>query len=327
MLKDESKGITLVALIITIILMLIIAGVAMSMLGTNDGLFTKTGEATSKYKAGLENENTVINDLINNMDKYSGQVQEENLEVEISTPYIGTSTCTIDINKNIEEDIKEYIIYLNGEEYGTSAEMPYTIENLNPETKYNVFIEVNDINDVRFKSNNQEIETRERVYLYKAGDECLEMTGGWKGVGVTDIKSSTGSSYSALVPNITRSQGYIYTSLTKSGQCTGGISTTNTIDLTPYKKLIVEVEARAKYGTWYKLLVTTDNTKYYNFLMMVGIAYCGSQNDTITVNRSIFPADISEINQNAYIAFNLCKSSDSTSYWVDGALYNAWLEY
>lgn len=61
---NESKGITLIALVITIIVMLILAGVAMSMISADGGIFTKTREATNKYNSSVFNEAKTMDDLM-----------------------------------------------------------------------------------------------------------------------------------------------------------------------------------------------------------------------------------------------------------------------
>lgn len=48
MMKKNEKGITLVALVITIIVLLILAGVALSMVAGNEGILTKAETAVTK---------------------------------------------------------------------------------------------------------------------------------------------------------------------------------------------------------------------------------------------------------------------------------------
>ena len=47
----EEKGITLVALVVTIIILLILAGVAINLTVGDNGIFTRVMEATDRYKA------------------------------------------------------------------------------------------------------------------------------------------------------------------------------------------------------------------------------------------------------------------------------------
>lgn len=57
-MKEKNKGITLIALIITVIIMLILTGVSIS-LALNSGLFKKAGEGTQKWQAAQEKESEV----------------------------------------------------------------------------------------------------------------------------------------------------------------------------------------------------------------------------------------------------------------------------
>lgn len=63
-----QKGITLVALVITVIVMLILAGVAISVLTSDGGLFNKTRNAANAYEISAANENKIVSNLMNYID-------------------------------------------------------------------------------------------------------------------------------------------------------------------------------------------------------------------------------------------------------------------
>ena len=52
----QERGITLIALVVTIIILLILAGVTLNMALSQNGLFSKTQEAADKYKQAQEDE-------------------------------------------------------------------------------------------------------------------------------------------------------------------------------------------------------------------------------------------------------------------------------
>ena len=56
----QEKGITLIALVVTIIILLILAGVTLNMALSQNGLFSKTQEAAEKYKQAQEDEEIEI---------------------------------------------------------------------------------------------------------------------------------------------------------------------------------------------------------------------------------------------------------------------------
>ena len=73
MFKKE-RGITLIALIVTIIVLLILAGVTISLAVNNNGIFTKAKTAGNTYQKAQYNEETGINtadkEMQNIIDEY-----------------------------------------------------------------------------------------------------------------------------------------------------------------------------------------------------------------------------------------------------------------
>ena len=66
----KERGITLVALVITVIVMLILAGVAISALSGQEGLFSKTKDAADTYTREAQVENEKIENLIDKYEYY-----------------------------------------------------------------------------------------------------------------------------------------------------------------------------------------------------------------------------------------------------------------
>ena len=59
-MRRNEKGITLIALVITIIVLIIIAGVAIAMISGNNGIFTKSGEAVARNEIGAVQDQCVV---------------------------------------------------------------------------------------------------------------------------------------------------------------------------------------------------------------------------------------------------------------------------
>ena len=66
----REKGITLIALIVTIIVLLILAGVTINLAVNNQGIFNKAKTATSAYKNASENEQTGLDEADKEIEKY-----------------------------------------------------------------------------------------------------------------------------------------------------------------------------------------------------------------------------------------------------------------
>ena len=56
----EEKGITLIALVITIIVLIILAGVSIAMLSSDKGVLTRTGEAIARQQIGVAQDKCVL---------------------------------------------------------------------------------------------------------------------------------------------------------------------------------------------------------------------------------------------------------------------------
>lgn len=92
----NQKGITLIALVITIIVLLILAGVSIAMLTGDNGIITKATEATTNTKRGeakeavrlgvatiiTENEGTLDKNTIT-IDNLKAAIQEANSNAEV----------------------------------------------------------------------------------------------------------------------------------------------------------------------------------------------------------------------------------------------------
>ena len=67
-LKKKTKGITLVALVLTIIVLLILAGVAISFTIGEEGIFRKAQDASKLYENAQENEMISLEEISNYID-------------------------------------------------------------------------------------------------------------------------------------------------------------------------------------------------------------------------------------------------------------------
>ena len=72
----SNKGITLIALVITVIVMLIIAGVAISAITTNGVPFGKMQEAANKYNNEAQKEGDTVNDVLAMLNQAGGDTGE-----------------------------------------------------------------------------------------------------------------------------------------------------------------------------------------------------------------------------------------------------------
>ena len=95
----SNKAITLVALIITIIVLLILAGVSLSMVLGENGLINKAQSSVNKYQESSENEQN----LLNKVEEYFDLLNRKEGEIELSATSgecTYPNTITFDVIKN-----------------------------------------------------------------------------------------------------------------------------------------------------------------------------------------------------------------------------------
>ena len=73
----EQKGITLVALVITIIILLILAGISIATL-RDTNLFGQAQRAGNETKNAAANESNTLNDYSNEVNKYINELTKSN---------------------------------------------------------------------------------------------------------------------------------------------------------------------------------------------------------------------------------------------------------
>lgn len=76
MLANEKKGITLIALVITIVILLILAGISIATLSGDNGLFTRAKEAKRKTINAQNEENTILSEYLEEIDKNLAEGEE-----------------------------------------------------------------------------------------------------------------------------------------------------------------------------------------------------------------------------------------------------------
>ena len=102
----SNKGITLVALVVTIVILLILASVTLGMVLSNNGIFNMAKKATESYQIANEKEYIEQNVLSVQLDKYLGNVSSEKLGEILNT-------------KSIENSSNWHIIKINEKSYET----------------------------------------------------------------------------------------------------------------------------------------------------------------------------------------------------------------
>ena len=209
--KNE-KGITLVALVITIIVLLILAGVTLSMVMGDSGIFGKANSAKEKTQLSNAEETIKLAVLENQVKSVSGDVALTNdqLKEEIAKKLteqgytVSGSTVTyygdkkIDIENYLEKESKTYTAYNVGDQVTVGGENFYVIKASSAsEEKVTLLAEKN-------------IDTKTMVQSDSANTIAFSSTNYWKNIeGITYPYNLNGveTSVSTDVINIAKAYG------------------------------------------------------------------------------------------------------------------------
>ena len=149
---NNQLGITLIALVVTIIALLVLAGVTISLITEKNDLFTKANYAGKEYTDSslieaerLNSLNNYINSIQQNtikiIDPNTIQIEEENLPtinpevIEVGSTWVKTKAVFEGAN---QENIIAYEYYLNNEIVAISQNDTYEFTNLDPNQSYTI---------------------------------------------------------------------------------------------------------------------------------------------------------------------------------------------
>ena len=94
--RKKEKGITLVALVITAVVMLILAGVAIAAVVDGDGLFSRARESAGVYENVAREEGATIQSMINQIDGYIDEINNPAVKDVATIGTIVTENQTYD---------------------------------------------------------------------------------------------------------------------------------------------------------------------------------------------------------------------------------------
>ena len=103
--KKNEKAITLIALVVTIVVLLILVGVSISMLGGENGIITQSQNAKLETRGAIVEEEKNLWKLNKENDKYTGDITAETLD-KVLKRLVNNGYLTEDEKKQIEENGK-----------------------------------------------------------------------------------------------------------------------------------------------------------------------------------------------------------------------------
>ncbi len=160
----QKKGITLVALVITIVILLILAGISIAQL-TGNGLFENAKLAKEKSDNAQQKENDTLSDYESKIGEYIDGTRNENANnysteeqiignwIDGKTLYQKTIDCgTLPNNTNISipsnvENI-EHLVYIGGIAFSNTSTIVKTLPSAHYDSMYSILLDFRDNNNI-----------------------------------------------------------------------------------------------------------------------------------------------------------------------------------
>lgn len=307
---NNKRGITLVALVITIAILLILAGISIIGL-TKTGVLKNAELAKEEYQKSVKKEE---NDL-NKINEYikgnrENNTKESELIQEVTFEVIETKGISIKVQINVQEanenDARGYFVYINDEVVAVKDENIIKIEKLNIATEYKIKCGVIDKNGNIKESSENKVQTLEKEVLYDGVDSSI----------FEPFRVDSASSYKAYGQ---KNGYYIITALDSNGRA--GININNKIDLTNVKKIIVNTDLSNNYGSSFigtiYLGICNQKNNSIDFIKSINYSTNATKNE-----RKILELDVSDIEGEYYIKTIVVHPSNVTNYGFTSNIYS-----
>jgi len=204
MKSSNNKGITLVALVITIIVLLILTGVAISLVTGENGILKRAKDSTEGYNSVAEEEK----DKLDKYDKIAGASVGNIGGIEVSSEEKAALGWSLSrVNPIYVTEAKDYIVpvpkgfYYVGGNKSTGIVISDSISDMNKgdthevaqtlEGNQFVWIPIDNIDDLYYKNTNQS-----KVYDFQSGGRSSV------GSGMTEPTFANGSDFDAKLTNL-----------------------------------------------------------------------------------------------------------------------------
>mgnify|MGYP000425302992 FL=1 len=307
---NNKRGITLVALVITIVILLILAGISIIGL-TKAGVLKNAELAKEEYQKSVKKEE---NDL-NKINEYikgnrENNTKESELIQEVTFEVIETKGISIKVQINVKEtnenDARGYFVYINDEVVAVKDENIIKIEKLNIATEYKIKCGVIDKNGNIKESLENKVQTLEKEVLYDGVDSSI----------FEPFRVDSASSYEAYGQ---KNGYYTINALNSNGRA--GININNKIDLTNVKKIIVNTDLSNNYGSSFigtiYLGICNQKNNSIDFIKSINYSTNATKNE-----RKILELDVSDIEGEYYIKTILVHPSNVTNYGFTSNIYS-----
>lgn len=148
----RNKGITLIALIVTIVIILVLVGISIAMISGENGILNKAKTAKNQYDTSSTYENTKLSEVGNFIDELTGVTSRgdtigSRVKQNITISNLTGTTFKINVNSIDALNSKTLSYFVNDNLVYEGTESSFTVTGLTENTKYKVIV-LADKNDI-----------------------------------------------------------------------------------------------------------------------------------------------------------------------------------
>lgn len=181
-MKKNRKGITLVALVVTIIVLIILAGVTLNIVLDQNGIISKTKEAKNKTTETQEKEKLQLAVVSVQMeDANTLKIEKEKLESAIKQQFGNDKDFSV-----IDNGDKSFLINMN------DTKRIYYVDESGKVIEQSKMLKISTADELKtFRDDVNDGNTYENWYVYLANNITLDINEGWEPIGLYFNDSST----------------------------------------------------------------------------------------------------------------------------------------
>ena len=178
-LKYDKKGITLISLVVTIIVLLILAGVTIATLTGNNGILTRASESKEKTEKEQEKEQLQLAILDSQIeDVNTSEIKKESLENAIKNQFGENKDFLVTDNKD-----GSFLVNMN------DTQRIYYIDEIG--SIIDKILKISTVDELKeFRDDVNSGNTYEGWYVYLANDIILDSNENWEPIGVYQEEST-----------------------------------------------------------------------------------------------------------------------------------------
>ena len=189
--NNDFRGITLIALVVTIVILLILAGISISMLIGNNGLINRTTESKTKTDEAQEKDEVSLAVMSSQMeDVNSSEITQDNLEKALKSQFGDKTKFTVKDNG----DGSFTVVF-------DEANRSYYIEKSGKMMENDKIIKISTESELKlFRDNVNNGNTYKGMYIYLTNDIHLDINEEWQPIGTyyasnTSIQDETNNPF------------------------------------------------------------------------------------------------------------------------------------